>query len=408
MKILTYTQIFQMNLFNNQIIQFYGLFIKVSFFEFNDCKEAEKFRILIEYLIKNFQFVNFEEINLFELIHIIYHPSANLKIKASQKFYRKLKQLNLIEKMQQKIKDQQQNLYYYFVSPTQSIGEINFTIRHHIFKVFVDFDLLEIFDNYTEFITESNFIEEEFLEQFDKDLEGRAQYCFDIFYPIEQYLMQFWFITKKQFNFDQIVEKQQKSQTQKQAQGKGKKGDKPMQKGKDKKKDQEKQIIMDEQEIAQMKLNQLQDKMAYYFSIVIKYYELLVTSKNINYQEYFFKNYYQLLMELAENKLVKGLILNTIISYFRQNNLTRDFAFCLTEQFLRKNECIDNESYPIAEKTEKQLIEFLNKLLKQWNENEKEFIIDIYYQLGQFIIENQDFCLSLKEQSMQLLSLIHI
>ena len=44
------------NVDKNYILQLivYGLFIKVSFFEFNDCKEAEKFRILIEYLIKNF------------------------------------------------------------------------------------------------------------------------------------------------------------------------------------------------------------------------------------------------------------------------------------------------------------------------------------------------------------------
>ena len=65
----------------------HGLFMKASFFEFTDYKESEKFRILIAYLIKNFEFVNFEEINLFALISIIYHPNANLTIKYSTKFF---------------------------------------------------------------------------------------------------------------------------------------------------------------------------------------------------------------------------------------------------------------------------------------------------------------------------------
>ena len=39
--------------------------------------------------------------------------------------------------------------------------------------------------------------------------------------------------------------------------------------------------------------------MTYYFSIVIKYYEYLITSKNLKYEEHFFINYYKLFIELA-------------------------------------------------------------------------------------------------------------
>ena len=64
----------------------YGLLIKTSCLEFSDCKESEKFRILITFIIKNFEYVNFDEINLFALISIIYHPNCNLKIKYSTRF----------------------------------------------------------------------------------------------------------------------------------------------------------------------------------------------------------------------------------------------------------------------------------------------------------------------------------
>ena len=41
---------------------------------------------------------------------------------------------------------------------------MHFSIRHHIFKIFVDLDLLEFIENYKAFITDINFIEEAFLE----------------------------------------------------------------------------------------------------------------------------------------------------------------------------------------------------------------------------------------------------